>query len=507
MNTKAWGVLTRVAVTLAVAFSLVTLCIFFFEGVKLVASDICETRGQEPLIVSGILKIISGSPLYTHPNAPPFDVMQYSPLYYYAAAAAASGGEFGPEYVTRAGRVLSILFSVLHLAVFSIILVRLLRVPIWLASIAGSLVYVLHAPWDFLARPDALVSLLYISAIGLAIWAVDEQRNPTQQTIALLAGSLLGFTAFMTKQNGAQIVIVLFIFLLSQRDWRRALFVASLPAFLLGASLLVGPKLFGESYVENAVGGLNNGIRPYAAFVATYIPVFLEFNVAALSAVAAYFVTGWMAETCSSQKRFLAIATIVTFVLAALSATKLGSAPNHYNDLITLLLVVIAYGIHTACKNDPYREISMKWAVSIFVFIFLSNQLVLFGENFSNISWRRFSAYHNVVDHMRKALEAEPDATIFTVDYTFANFFPGKVVIPQYTLSGIMFARGLVDYSSVQQMMDSGQVRWILAGTEQDIVRQLGFVGIKPNRYTRTTEIDGFAIWTFDPAGSSKAKP
>jgi len=411
------------------------------------------------------------------------------------------------EWVLRTGRIMSIAFAVAHLAVFLLVCRSVLRIRPLLAAIAAALAWVLHAPWDFLARPDALVSLCFIGAMGLALWGLNETAGNRRTNVLFASGAVLGFVAFMAKQNGAQIVVVLFLFSLLQREWRRAAIIAAIPGLLLLITVLVGPAWFGKYYYENAVGGLNNGIRPYAAFVTTYIPVFLQLNVAALAGFATYVASGWFGRSASRQHRFLAFALCATFVLAAFSATKLGSAPHHYNDFLTILVLTLACWLSSVCRESPEKSPPVTWAVAVFAVLFFSNQAIAFRENFVAKPWQRLSAYNEIVAFMRSEFRMRPEDKLFTVDYTLANYFPNRAVVPQYSLSGIMRARGLVDFSAAQAMLDSGKVRWLLVGKEQDIERQLGFIGLRPQSYVRTAEAGGFAVWTYNKVEDVQRNP
>lgn len=112
-------------------------------ALQYVSSDIAETRGQEPLIITGVMKILAGGELYTHPSSTPFDLMQYTPIYYYLAAytAKAAGCVAGDaEGVTRVGRLLSFGFAVAHLVALSFICLSVLRIRFGLAVLAAAMV-------------------------------------------------------------------------------------------------------------------------------------------------------------------------------------------------------------------------------------------------------------------------------------------------------------------------------------------------------------------------------
>jgi len=396
-------------------------------------------------------------------------------------------------------------FALAAFGAFLLVLVRALRVRPALALVAASTVWILHAPWDFLSRPDALVSLCFISAIGLSLSGLHRAQADWRADAPIACAAFLGFVAFMAKQNGAQICVVLAIFFTLQREWRRACIVAASAGIPLLLSMWLGPKLFGADYMANAVGGLDNGMRIGAAFRMVYIPIFLDFNMAALSVVGAFITWSWAGKDVEPPKRFLAFALVVVFVLAAFSATKLGSAAHHYNDYMTLLILCIAYWLDRSMIDAKRQERAVSWAIAVFAALFTVNTSVAFHDAYERGRWVPFENYQGAVKYLGEELETHPDNDFFTIDYTLANFFPGRAVIPQYSLSAIMHARSAIDYSKAQKMMQSGRVRWLLLGDGQNPERQLGFVGIDPGPYERIRTLDGFSIWVHPSASEQEA--
>lgn len=491
-------VLDRIAEFIAVVVALASASYLLRYGIAVAGGDITEIRGQEPLILAGITKTMSGFPLYTPVNAPPFDLMQYTPLYYYLVACVSSVMGIGPDEVARItglGRFISLGFAIVDSAVLLLILRRFLRVRLLFAAIATALVWMLHAPWDFMARPDALVSLCFTCAVGLTILGLRRERMNYRSYACFAAAAFLGFTAFLAKQNGAQICVVLMLFFLIRREWRAAIIVGVSSVLPLILVIALGPRIFGIDYADNVVGGLNNGVRVHSAVLTTYIPVFLEYNMAALSAAGAYVVIQWSGRGASLTQRFLAFALTAVFVLAAFSASKLGSATHHYNDFMTLLVLCLAFWLDGISSESSEKARAVRWAVAAFSVLYFANTTVAFRDHYNHSRWIHFSDYDGAVNYLEKELAAHPDKQFFTIDYTLPSYFPGRAIIPQYSLSAIMHARGLVDYSEAQAMMHDGTVRWLLLGNGQNPQRQLGFVGIDPGHYVHERQLGGFSVW------------
>ncbi|MBX7258726.1 MAG: hypothetical protein K1Y02_20360 [Candidatus Hydrogenedentes bacterium] len=489
-------VLDRTAVPTAVLSILLSCLYFLWYGLQFALGDIAELRGQEPIILSGIMKILAGLPLYTHPNDPPFDIIQYTPLHYYLVASVAHIGGVSTDgliTVTHLGRIMSLGLASLYVFILFLILFRQLHVRLFVAATGAGLVWVLHAPWDFLARPDILVSFCFLLAVGLAVRVLD--RAPHAGFLSFAGIGLLSYVAFMAKQNGAQIALIAVLFLILDRRWKLAAIVALAAALPVLLTIWLGPALFGSAYLANVVGGLNNGVRVYHAFVTTYSPVFLGYNMAALAGLGAFVVWKWSKSDTASSLRFLAFAAVGTTLLAGLGATKLGSATNHFNDPMTLLVVVLAVWLDKTMTNRPENASGIRLAICVFTILFTVNTTIAFHETYSQHKWPRFSGYERVRSYLRDELASHPGAYFVSVDGTLANSFPGRAILPQFSLAGLMYERGTVDFSQAEKMMREGKVRWLLLGDGQSPERQLGFLGIDPGPYTRVGAMDGFSVW------------
>ncbi|GMV91200.1 MAG: hypothetical protein KJ060_03175 [Candidatus Hydrogenedentes bacterium] len=491
-------VLDKVASILATLAAAVAIGYLLWFAAGIVGSGITEIRGEEPLVISGVMKILLGLPLYTDPEQPPFDLVQYTPLYHYLLAGGSwfAGIEPGQaKAITSSARLLSVSISTIHLVILFLILRYAFQVRGVSAFVAAAAIWTMHAPWEFMARGDGLASLCFTLAIGIAFYALRRRHVGVRIYLFIAFASFLGYVAFMAKQNGAQICVVLLTYFLLQREWRCSVVVIAAAVIPLALTVWFSPLLVGEHFLDHVVGGLNNGIRIRGALEKAYLPVFLDLNMAALTAVGAYLTCLWWPAKSDPYRRFIAVALAVTFTLASLSSLKLGAASHYYNDYISVLIFAIAFWLGPIVRERVEYERPIRWAIAVFAVLFFGCFLYSFRNQYEKRDWTHFSNYERVVVRLKKDLTSRPDVSFFTIDPTLANHFPGRAVIPQYPLSAIMHARGVVDYREAEAMMQNGAVRWLFLGDGQNPERQLGFVGIEPGAYTRQDELDGFSIW------------
>ena len=102
-------------------------------GIWIVQSDAIDIAGMDMNVVFTIQKVLLGNALYMPPDAAPFDISQYTPLYYLVVAAVAKivgvpGDD--PIAVTRVARAVSALVAAaIALTVYRFARARLGAVP------------------------------------------------------------------------------------------------------------------------------------------------------------------------------------------------------------------------------------------------------------------------------------------------------------------------------------------------------------------------------------------
>lgn len=185
-----------------------------------------ELEWVEDCVVSHIVEIRSGNPIYVQPTLR-FVPLLYTPLFYYLSALVSlfTGiGFVAPRLVSIVATVgcFGLVFKVIHNDT------RSFQAGIVAAGFYAAM-YEISGSWYDVARVDSL--FLFLVLLG---WLALKESD---RTLSLLYGSLLLTLAFFTKQTTAPIIISILCYqALSQR--KKFAIIASSSAILLVTSTL-----------------------------------------------------------------------------------------------------------------------------------------------------------------------------------------------------------------------------------------------------------------------------
>src|SRR5262249_23166751 len=138
--------------------------------------------------------------------------------------------------------------------------------------------FVSAVPWHFLARPDALMCFFLVLAVYLVL-RIDPAR-PLLSHLRTAGAVLAAGLAVATKQNGAQAVGLVLLYLLLARAWKELITAVLSGAALVGLVLALAEPLqswLGPAFRENLIDGVRNGVDLIAALERTFVPFFRQF--------------------------------------------------------------------------------------------------------------------------------------------------------------------------------------------------------------------------------------
>jgi hypothetical protein len=482
-----------------VVVSVCTFTIVTGIGIKLAKSDITNLRGDEQYFISGVVRILAGESPFADPSQPPYLLTGYTPAAYYATAWCAKYSRSSPDLLSdlmHAGRALAIFLTLVHICVLFYLMRMFFDVRIPIALIACAIVYSIRMPWGFVIRPDPLFSVFFILGVILCVAGLSEKCSTRKSAALTGIAGLISAALFLTKQTGVQLPLLALIFYAITFDLRRfvayaAGFTAPLIVAMVSFPFLLGAEWASSVFVTNASGlNVGNALRK------VFGPVLIREGGATYIALAIPPVLAWSLAGVGARYRFLAFATLGTLGFSTLTAFSSGSAEHYFNDSLTLVFVSVCAFWGNKQEGDAKKFQNVNASAGAFATLFLPLFLFSYATGYLSVS-DRLQSRDRVRELLQAHLEKHPGAKFLTVDNALANFFPDNVLVPQFQYAVIFRNNGAIDVSGVQELLDDGRLRWCVVGADQDLNRQLGFLGLKPTRFTKGETIDGFAIWTY----------
>ena len=418
-----------------------------------------ELGGVEHNVVYGIQKLLLGIPLYQDPEAPPFDVIQYTPSYYVVCALAAKVfGIAGDDAraIFLLSRSVALCFNIL-MAFLVYRTCRILDAPSWASGLAA--IFSFCTLWEqSYSRMDAMAAALAFGAIMyFAIWL----KAPRHRWLILCA--LLSVTSFMTKQSGIVVMILPGLYLLTTAQWipLRTMTISILCFSIPALGML---SCFGTLHAcwQNIVHGLANGYSFQLWQDLVYPPTYK------------YFV-GWhilmvliivhAIRSSSPGLRFLALAIPFSLAFALATGLKYGSRLNYLHESLVLTFIGTAVLLNSI-TNVRWNN-RLAWGSAFYGCLFAG-----FRTN-SAMTWYRVGepdaqqqqVFKNdlVMRHtLLHDLHLQPNDFIFITyrDY-LEHYFVGQSLLTQKDI--VQYSRHqLFDYSRFHAAMRDGSVRFII---------------------------------------------
>ena len=321
---------------------------FAFLAILLLTYRIAIALNQTPELLNGetnniwnALKVISGKPIYTSPEAIPYEIFQYTPISQLPVIFLAwFENDFFPSqdfiFTLGAGRILSLIYNLMTAFVIFKILKSQLKVQLTF-SLFGSLTFLYLLPHHFFAiRPDSLALLFTVTGIYFFTKAYfEEHRNSF-----IVCAIILAFSFFI-KQDAFLISGAFgLVLLLSKNIKGLIIFSLSLIGSLV-VLLLIAPIFLGPYFYISVFGGVALEMK-FSQFTYVLSRYFTFYYV--LMAILIYGILIIFKNWPQHRKELLFFLTtfIVTFCFAAFTSFKVGSHFNYYElpSIVTILFIV-----------------------------------------------------------------------------------------------------------------------------------------------------------------------
>lgn len=317
-----------------------------------IAPGTAQNTGCEEESFFAVWRAARGQEIYADTLKLPFASAYFNWLFYrsYGAAVKPVIDRQGDASLPFAGRLVTLSGALLGSGVLAWLFTRILRgQPLAIRGLGVALalcVYFGTLPgwWAFSVRPDLWA--LALEGCAVAVFLTFYRTRPT---LATLAATVVFYAAWSFKQNFVGALGAMLIFLLLQRDWRRAALTSAVSVALWASTFyLLGPR-----YLESIRSSTHAdffleqgfGLAKHAAFKLLPLLIATPLVISALRARRKEAA----APTLPSDALLLgAVGTVLCLALAFPSSCKGGAASNYYFAPLLMLSLVVCAALATS---------------------------------------------------------------------------------------------------------------------------------------------------------------
>jgi hypothetical protein len=471
-------------------FVLILLILMLVFAGALVRSGSDEIHGVEQNVAYNLQLIIGGLPLYSPPDMPPYNIVQYMPGYYGLIDHLAGLFSIDAHNIQGIYLLSRVVAAIFGLGVAILVWLSCLRFGLNGKAALGCLLLavILPMPWFVLVRPDSMMSFFDFFAISLFLIYLENPKS--SPALLFTIGFSLGI-AFFAKQTAIVVIGLILVFPFYQQSIKDRLWILlglglslGLMTFLLSEYFSLFP-LDNNPFYMNTVEGVTNRVNLalsnqllYNIYFNRYRPFFLIPLVLTIFVVAAFLrelgksegskLKALWESLAKGDKRFgfLFMAFWWMTIAALFMGFKDGAAMNYMIESMLLAVMLIAYYMS---KNPQVIALLQKTEFQI------AAALVVMTIAFS-ISVDHITRYAG--DLLKEAPYEKWQETISLLDAEFAAhpesafiYFP-KDVFDRWLnfyyydrawfTSREIFVQAFFDISTVRAYLDDGTIRFLV---------------------------------------------
>jgi hypothetical protein len=296
------------------------------------------------------LKVLSGKPIYTNPEAIPYEIFQYTPFSQLPIIFLVwFENIFFPSqdfiFTLGAGRILSIVYNLLTAIFIFKILKNQLKVEYFFA-LFGSLTFLCLLPHHFFAvRPDSMALLFAVTGIYFFTKAYFQEH----QTSFIVSAVILAFS-FFVKQDAFLISGAFGLILLLTKKFKGLISFSISLIVSLGILLLIAPLFFGPYFYKSIFGGIALSMK-FEQFSYILLRYMTFYYLLVLLLVISIF---YIVKTKIDRKIFFYLITLLLFCLSitAFTTLKEGSHINYYELPTLISILIVFFSLSQATLNN-----------------------------------------------------------------------------------------------------------------------------------------------------------
>ncbi|MBL7924989.1 MAG: hypothetical protein JNL88_12380 [Bacteroidia bacterium] len=462
--------------------------------ILLAGSYLPETGGVSINVMYGIIRMLEGSFLYTHPEMPPFPIIQYMPLHFYLVKSLVqlSGNSHDVHAVLITSRFFCLLIDCLSVVLIARTLIRFLSLPT-LTAWSMALIYFLSIPGIIYGRVDNLYLFFFLATISLLIksYTFPEGRIMKWLPGAFLAGAITAL-AIATKQTGVFLAAYCFIhYLFIEKSTRQWLLYA---VGLLACSVLLALWILPGSIPDfklNVVDGVKNGINVNWFTEVILKNFFLKFSyILAAGFMVAYLL---FKDKRTTLHTFLGFGIAWYFVIATLTSFKAGSGPNYYLEFIALSI----FGLALLLRQETYlngNSVLFALALSPFFLLAAANDKGWGDIGLMKKAKADYAHARQVAAYVLPELKTgEWILTDFHKESTLNLHLADRALFPCREVA-LYFTRplGVFHFDAFGQLVQNGRIPFIIEKKNKPLQE---FLDVSLNKYEADTTIGNYTVY------------
>jgi hypothetical protein len=452
-------------------FVLILFAVNLFVRLYIIPFYNIEIGGIEINIIDGVIKILSGQKLYTDPANPPYDIIQYSPVYYYLVAGLSkvfgisAGDPYAIFIVTRCMALVSNLLTMV-VVYFLSRRFKLSQVNSILAGIFSFVILTQH----YYSRGDSLYCLLFMTATYFFIGYIENNRKTD-----LVAFAFVSFCCIFTKQSGIIIPVTAGIYMLIKKDFKPIVTLIATYIIFSLIFLAISGSIGGlEVFYRNVVLGVKNGtsldmIRSFyddKYYRHSIVWVVLGFILSA----------GIFRKSKDNSDFYIRLLLFSSLIFAFITGFKIGSSLNYFIECFILTFIVALVFIRTEEKKI-YR-------IGFYAIFFLSI-LIKTGElysatfisKFRNSNIENYRVEKIVSDYMINEMKLNDSDYVFLDFRGYTELFlHGKSILNQKDFNYMVYIYAFpeINFIPMLQKADNGLIKYIITKDSIDNVNIFG---------------------------------
>lgn len=459
-----------------------------------------DLGGFERNVILGIQQIMLGKDLYSHPDAVPFFIIQYMPLYYHMVAAVGTVLHIDPldaHGVYQLARVFNLLLVLGACGLLYASARRHFGLPLPLALPVSLLALLWMEKFTISGRPDSLKAFLF-QLLVFVLLSFPEKRKRWIFPLTCL----VGFLAFATKQDGLVFLGILPLTLVFSSQWKETILwgmatVAGLTLMLAFFSLRPG-----SFFLENVAGGLQNGLS-----ISWFVGAFGNyFGLRALLFGLALVLSLEFAFAQHHKLRVLAAAFACSFFPALLFMLKYGSGPNYFLECTLISLLILGVWLKTLPLKNRFVWPESSWLLAFMVFAlwFLVPAIHWTTEVFFHQEARLRQSYQSA-QHLAQQLRNRAGNHTLRIlvddsrqwEDNLSTLMPDILVAGQRdVIVQVADALGKDHHQALRQFLADGSVDYIITNAGQ----RPGFLGADYRHYQQKQVFGDYWVWESEKA-------
>lgn len=430
--------------------------------VSLIPRHVHNIGFSEPNIVDGVQRILSGTPLYGDPEAPPYDIMQYAPLHYYACAVlcvltGTHADDVQAIYI--ASRTVSLLTNLLTLWLLWR-LGRRLALPAWSRLLWITVLFTaMHEP--YFSRPDGLYLFCCIGLFTTTIRALEE---PATERRMMLYAALWSTVAIFTKQSAVGPLGATGLALLLQRRWAATgWFVLFTGMACLGAlGVVVLANGWHNSYANIVLGNVNGFSMPWFLIVPPEVFSGLAFWITPVALMLGVINVRTKGRPVD---KYLLTGSIVTWVWAFITGMKNGSNVNYLTEHYILSIPIILLWVRDA--GDQLRTTQLVLITGLVVVLMARCASIVKTFAFSPYVPDDVAGYYGDIEaaEIIRAHGLAPGDGVFVMGQSsyLEQIFQQQAWLKQTDIIGLSKEALPLDYSAVFDAQRNDRLRYVIS--------------------------------------------